>query len=294
MGHHGRVLAAVCAVLVAGCASNDVLRERMVLQVTALTGDTDEARALYRDRVVGALGGAMTDNGHASGADYHRALRRWSCPQGPSAEDPRDERAIDICSVAPRLDSASRIAALNSLRADLTALADQNCERYMSQIGANRRTYRTLLTASGTIVGAAGALASPAESAAILSGASGLFSGLRGNLDEELFANQALPVMISAMDAERARRRTLMRQDLTASPTRMPTASEIIGAVSVYNEECTLSRALTYATAQARQAAVEAENREDKPATAPPSNAAGAPNAAANAQAAAPGQAAQR
>ena len=182
--------------------------------------------------------------------------------QTPDATRQFNEEILTYQS-ALREPGANRIQTLTNLREFLIARADFNCERYLNSLGANRRTYRTALTVSGTVVGAAGALATPQGSSALLSGLAGVLSGVRGNLDEEIFASQGLPILLNAMDVRRATLRTAIReQELPVDANNLPSVAGIIDRVRVYNEQCSLSRALSYATSQTQSQADQARKTE--------------------------------
>ena len=220
-----------------GCANLQSIAPPMA--VASLEGRTQAERDDFRDRVLAALAMPST-----SGDDVDAALLAF-------------ERSNSA--------GATRADRLTNLRETLIARADGNCEHYMNEIGANRRTYRTVLTASGTIVGAAGALSTPQRSSAILSGVAGMLSGVRGNLDEEIFQSQSLPILLNSMDARRAQLRTEIREALTFSNTSLaPSASVVVDRIRVYNEQCSLSRAISYATAQTQQAATTERKQEEQ------------------------------
>ncbi|NDC59496.1 MAG: hypothetical protein EBZ50_11895 [Alphaproteobacteria bacterium] len=216
----------------AACASAPRPAKRWYATVEPLDrGVTDDRVSDFRNDVVGILGGAPT--GAATYEDYVKATR-WAY----AAEGDRRARLIDLRDV-------------------LIARSDRACEAYIGGIGAARRTSRLSLTVSSTILAAAGGIAAPERSAKLLSTLAAVASGARGNTEEELFANQAMPVMVSALDAHRTAKRNELHTSYALAPDAkdLPSPVSIISAVAAYNEECSLNRALASAQRASAQSA---------------------------------------
>lgn len=203
------------------------------MRVAPLEGATDLQQQAYRERIVGLLG---SETGGAAATDemVRTSVRKWD--QLPATTVAADE--------------AARRERTGSLVRSLFDAADANCTRYFADLGVNRRVYRSALTVGSSVVGAAGALASPERSAATLSGLAGLLSGVRGNLEEEIFANQGIPLLLTAMRTGRAARRKEYVDRLLPAQGAAPTATEVIDAARQYNGECTLNQAFAYANDQ--------------------------------------------
>lgn len=121
--------------------------------------------------------------------------------------------------------------------------SDAMCARYLNQAFVAQSTWRTSLTTAGTLFGAAGALAAPPRSAALLSGLAGAASGVRGNLDDGVLAGQAAYLIRSAVLSSQGERRRDLAARLASSNS---SAANIAADVQVYHSRCALAEGIAY------------------------------------------------
>lgn len=134
-------------------------------------------------------------------------------------------------------------AARNRLEPVLLTHADAICEEEKGNLYANRAMSNSILdflssgfSISSTIVG--GELAK-----SILSGAAGLSTATRTNVDANVYQNQIVPAITKVMDAERARILTQMQAKRSSNVADYPT-DEMIRLANTYHQACSFQRGM--------------------------------------------------
>lgn len=91
----------------------------------------------------------------------------------------------------------------NRIQERLLAVSNRRCNLFKSILYQLRAKTNFGLGALTTISGVAGALVTGVDGSRVLSGISGIFSGLRGEFNQEMFQNLATQVIIQGVDTRR-------------------------------------------------------------------------------------------
>ncbi len=156
------------------------------------------------------------------------------------------------------LDSASAEARRNEVVGALLLASDRNCDIYMENLRGAQASWRTGLSVSNVLLGAAGPMFSDGGTAGVLSGLSGAAGGLSGKLDEGLMGGMAANVILTGVRAGRAplRLNILGRfdEDYSAWPV-----SVAVADVMEYHGRCNVISGLTAAQKATEEALETAE-----------------------------------
>jgi hypothetical protein len=145
----------------------------------------------------------------------------------------------------------------NELVGALLLASDRNCDIYMENLRGAQSTWRTSLSVTDVVVGAAGSMFDDGDTAGALSGLSGVAGSLSGKLDEGLMGGAAANVLLAGVRAAREPIRTEILGRFGEDYASWP-VSVAIADVMQYHGRCNVVSALTAAQTAAEQVVEEA------------------------------------
>jgi hypothetical protein len=213
-------LVCAAAIVTVGCASSKLGHPSLTSEL-----GPEVKRSMARDLVVAVLEGEKAQ-GPATYEDYVIAVSATETSQ---------------------TDQTTALEKRQRLRNVLLDCTDARCDAYLADLGLIRRGYRSFLAVATTTLGAAGPLSRSKDAKGLFSGLAGAASGVRGNLEEEVFASQAMPLMLVALQGVRAKARAeLLDQDPGS-------AAEVVASATSYAELCSLNQALVAVSSKVSQ-----------------------------------------
>ena len=165
--------------------------------------------------------------------------------------------------------------------------SDKNCDVYLEYLHGNQIVIKGASSVAATILSGAGAIATPARSAQILSALGSASSGVGGNLNEAIFSNKAADVIAGGIRADRAvLRNKIELRMVAAEPYSDWSLATALAEAFSYHGRCNAVSGLSYLQGKSEQERGAAETLRAQPAAA--KQAANAANVAPPAPAAAP------
>ena len=149
------------------------------------------------------------------------------------------------------------VARRNEVVGALLLASDRNCDIYMENLRGAQSTWRTSLSVTDVIVGAAGSMFDDGDTAGALSGLSGVAGSLSGKLDEGLMGGTAANVLLAGVRAAREPIRTDILGRFDESYSDWP-VSVALADVMQYHGRCNVVSALTAAQTASERVVDEA------------------------------------
>src|SRR3990167_9579370 len=159
-----------------------------------------------------AMGSPATTSPRAEGQPWNNAdLITLDLPRlvalysVPPTTQTKMEEALATFDTPPAAAAAdTRAARRNQIVGAVFMASDKNCDVYLEYLHGNQIVIKGAPSVAATILSGAGAIATPARSAQILSALGSASSGVGGNLNEAIFSNKAADVIAGGIRADRA------------------------------------------------------------------------------------------
>jgi hypothetical protein len=145
-------------------------------------------------------------------------------------------------------DEASRRERRNQIVSAVFMASDKNCDVYLEYLHGNQIAIKAASSIAATLFSGAGAIATPARSAQLLSALGSASSGVGGNLNEAIFSSKAADVIASGIRADRAVLRSkieLRMMDTSADYSAWPLAGALADVLA-YHGRCNALSGLSY------------------------------------------------
>lgn len=167
-----------------------------------------------------------------------------------------------------RSDSTTRGERRNSVVAAVFMASDKNCDVYLEYLHGNQITIKASSSIAATLFSGAGAIATPANSARILSALGSASTGVGGNLNDAIFSSKTVDVIAGGIRADRAELRNKIEVrmlDATTPYGAWPLANALADAF-VYHGRCNALSGLSYLQGKSEKAKDTAETVRALPA----------------------------
>lgn len=158
---------------------------------------------------------------------------------GPVLERRRLEWALQAFYRTDPVKYGSAVDRRNRLQQRLITASDTNCGIFAENLYATQASTNAFFGTSATALGGAGSIVTGVGTARLLSGLSGIATGVRAELNEDYFRNLWVEAMIKAIETDRDQRRSDMATHAADSISQYPVEAAIADAIR-YNSACSL------------------------------------------------------